>query len=73
MLHDELKIESLADLRAAAESGKIAEMKGFGEKTAGEDPRGDRFVEKSGERILQSTARRLVAPIVEQLQESSPT
>src|SRR5262249_53304558 len=32
-LHDELKVESLADLRAAAESGKIAALKGFGEKT----------------------------------------
>ena len=32
-LHDELSIESLADLRAAAESGEIAELKGFGAKT----------------------------------------
>src|SRR6516164_8052209 len=32
-LHDDLKIESLADLRAAAEAGKIAALKGFGAKT----------------------------------------
>src|SRR6478672_4043287 len=32
-LHKTLKIESLADLRAAAESGKIAALKGFGTKT----------------------------------------
>jgi len=32
-LHDTLKIESLADLRAAGSSGKIAALKGFGEKT----------------------------------------
>ncbi|MBV8075088.1 MAG: DNA polymerase/3'-5' exonuclease PolX, partial [Planctomycetaceae bacterium] len=32
-LYDALKIESLADLRAAAEAGKIAALKGFGAKT----------------------------------------
>ena len=42
-------------------------MKGFGEKTQANILAGISFVEKSGERILQSTARRLVAPIVEQL------
>jgi DNA polymerase (family 10) len=66
-LHDELKIDSLADLRAAGESGKIAVMKGFGEKTQANILAGISFVEKSSERILQSTARRLVAPIIEQL------
>ena len=71
MLYDELKIESLADLRAAAESGKIAKMKGFGEKTQANIVAGINFVEKSGERILQSTARRLVAPLVEQLKSHS--
>ena len=67
VLYDELKIDSLADLRAAGESGKIAMMKGFGEKTQANILAGISFVEKSSERILQSTARRLVAPIVEQL------
>src|SRR3954452_23271142 len=32
-LHDTLKVESLADLRAAAESHRIAGLKGFGEQT----------------------------------------
>jgi DNA polymerase (family 10) len=67
VLHDELKIETLADLRAAGESGKIAVMKGFGKKTEENILAGINFVEKSSERILQSTARRLVAPVVEQL------
>ena len=67
VLYDELKIDSLADLRAAGESGKIAMMKGFGAKTQANILAGISFVEKSSERILQSTARRLVAPIVEQL------
>jgi DNA polymerase (family X) len=67
VLHDELKIDSLADLRAAGDSGKIAVMKGFGAKTQANILAGINFVEKSSERILQSTARRLVAPIVLQL------
>ena len=69
VLHDELKIESLADLRAAGESGQIASIKGFGAKTEAKILEGISFVEKSGERILQSTARRLVAPILAQLKD----
>ena len=64
-LHDELKIESLADLNEAASSGKIATLKGFGEKTQAKILEGIAFVEKSGDRILQSHALRLVAPILE--------
>jgi DNA polymerase (family X) len=64
-LHDTLKIESLADLRAAGESKLIAGLKGFGEKTEAKILEGIAFVEKAGERILQSTALRLVAPILE--------
>ncbi len=67
VLHDELKIESLADLRSAGESGRIAVMKGFGEKTQAKILEGISFVEKAGERILQSTALRLVAPILAHL------
>ncbi len=63
-LHEELKIESLADLRAAAKSGKIAALKGFGAKTEAKILEGIAFVEKSGDRILQSHALRLVAPIL---------
>ncbi len=55
-LHEELKIESLADLRAAAESGQIAGLKGFGDKTQTKILEGIAFVEKAGERILQSHA-----------------
>ena len=51
-----LKIESLADLRAAGESGQIAKLKGFGAKTEAKILEGIAFVEKVGERILQSSA-----------------
>lgn len=64
-LHDDLGIASLADLRTAAESGQIAAVKGFGAKTAAKILEGIAFVEKTGDRILQSTARRLVAPLLE--------
>jgi DNA polymerase (family 10) len=64
VLHDELKIESLADLRKAGDAGKIAAVKGFGAKTEAKILEGIRFVEATGDRILQSKARRLVAPIV---------
>src|SRR4051794_28185686 len=64
-LYNELKIESLADLRAAAEAHKIAQVSGFGAKTEAKIIEGIAFIEKVGDRVLQSTARRLVAPIYE--------
>jgi DNA polymerase (family 10) len=63
-LHDTLKIESLADLRDAGEAGKIAVLKGFGTKTEAKILEGISFVESAGDRILQSRARRLIAPIL---------
>jgi DNA polymerase (family 10) len=70
-LHDTLKINTLADLRAAAESDKIAHLKGFGAKTQTNILDGIAFVEKAGERILQSHALRLVAPILEAVRAHS--
>jgi DNA polymerase (family 10) len=64
-LYDDLKVESLADLRLAAESGKIAILKGFGARTEAKILEGIEFLESVGDRILQSTARRLIAPILE--------
>jgi DNA polymerase (family 10) len=65
VLHDTLKIDTLAELRAAGEAGQIAKLKGFGDKTSAKIMEGIAFVEKAGERILQSDALRLVAPILE--------
>ncbi len=62
-LHDALKIESLADLQAAGKAGKIADLKGFGAKTQAKILEGVAFIESTGDRILQSQARRLVAPV----------
>ncbi len=70
-LHSELKIESLADLRAAGEAHKIAGVSGFGAKTEAKILDGITFIEKSGDRVLQSTARRLVTPIYEAIKAQS--
>jgi DNA polymerase (family 10) len=64
LLYDELKVESLADLRAAGASGQIAALKGFGAKTEAKILEGIDFLESVGDRILQSTARRLVEPLI---------
>jgi DNA polymerase (family 10) len=64
-LHDDLNITSLADLRIAGAAGKIASIKGFGAKTEAKILEGIDFLESVGDRILQSTARRLVGPIFE--------
>jgi DNA polymerase (family 10) len=64
-LHDDLNVASLADLRAAGAAGKIAGIKGFGAKTEAKILEGIDFLESVGDRILQSTARRLIAPIFE--------
>jgi DNA polymerase (family X) len=70
-LHDTLKIESLADLRAAGDAGQIAKLKGFGAKTEAKILEGIAFVEKVGERVLQSDALRLVAPILAAVRDHS--
>jgi DNA polymerase (family 10) len=64
VLRDTLKVESLADLRAAGESGKIAGLKGFGEKAQAKILEGIAFIESTGDRILLSQAGRLVGPLI---------
>ncbi|PAY16979.1 DNA polymerase III subunit beta [Rhodopirellula sp. SM50] len=50
-LQKELDIDSLADLRAACESGSVAKIKGFGEKTAQAILDGLSIAEQAAERI----------------------
>ncbi|WP_165067440.1 DNA polymerase/3'-5' exonuclease PolX [Paludisphaera rhizosphaerae] len=64
-LHEALDIQSLADLRAAAQAGQIAKVKGFGAKTEANILEGIGFLETTGGRILQNEALALVAPILE--------
>ncbi len=58
-LHGELGIDSLVSLRAAAEAGRIAGLKGFGAKTQAKILEGIAFVEKVSERVLWSSADRI--------------
>jgi len=64
-LREALDIQSLADLRAAGESGAIAKVKGFGAKTEANILEGIGFLETTGGRILQHEALALVAPILD--------
>lgn len=64
-LWEGLGIQNLDDLRAAGESGEIAKIKGFGAKTQAQILEGIAFIASVGERVLQSQARRLIAPILE--------
>ncbi|MGE3821533.1 MAG: helix-hairpin-helix domain-containing protein, partial [Isosphaeraceae bacterium] len=64
-LREALNVEGLPDLREAGESGKIAVLKGFGEKTQAKILEGITFLESAGDRILRNHALRLVTPILE--------
>ena len=66
-LNDELGVEGLAGLKAAAESGRIAALKGFGGKTQENILKGITFLESAGDRVLQSTALELALPILEEV------
>lgn len=66
-LSESLHVKSLADLRAAAESGRIAGLKGFGTKTEANILEGIAFLETTGGRILQSEAIALVTPVLDRI------
>jgi DNA polymerase (family 10) len=68
-LSETLKVKSLADLRAAAEAGEIAKLKGFGARTEANILEGIAFLEKTGGRILQHEALLLVAPVIEAIRQ----
>ncbi len=65
VLRDSLDIRGLDDLRAAVDSGRIASVKGFGAKSAQVIRDGLDFVDSVGDRVLQSTAWKLITPLIE--------
>jgi DNA polymerase (family 10) len=69
VLNESLSVKSLADLRAAAESGQIARLKGFGAKTEANILEGITFLETTGNRVLQHEALALVAPVFELIRD----
>lgn len=70
VVHKELGVTDLAGLKAIAESGELAKVKGFGAKTAAKIIEGIAFAESSGTRILQSQAWRLAQPLIEFLRSA---
>lgn len=70
VLVDALDISSLEDLRAAADAGRIAKIKGFGAKSQQAVLDGLDQLATSGSRFLISVARDAVEPIIERLRAS---
>ena len=66
-LFHELGLTTLVDLKAACESGRVAELKGFGKKTAQSILDGIAHVEEAGSRVLISIARSAAEAIVSDL------
>lgn len=65
----ELKVTSLDELRVAAESGAVAKLKGFGEKTAKAILAGLENLAQTGSRVLLAEAKLEADAIVQALQK----
>src|SRR3954469_5361504 len=63
LLHKELGIKTLADLKSACEALQVQKLKGFGEKTQKAILEGICFAETAGVRLLGAEADTLVAPV----------
>lgn len=59
-LYDQLGIKTLADLKAACESGQVRNLKGFGEKTEQLILQGMDIAEKAGQRMYWAEADQIV-------------
>lgn len=68
-LFRELGVTTLADLKVACEAGRVAEMKGFGKKTAQTIIEGIQHLEEAGNRVLISIASSAAEEIVADLRQ----
>ena len=68
-LHDKLGIETIAQLEAACKSGKVAELDGFGEKTAQNILEGIEWRRTYASKHLLSDALRAAEPLLESLRD----
>ncbi|MCS6977685.1 MAG: DNA polymerase/3'-5' exonuclease PolX [Gemmatales bacterium] len=66
-LYDELGIDSLEKLRTACQSGRVAELRGFGAKTQQKILEGLQFLDQTGKRFLLSEAQEIAHRILEHL------
>lgn len=69
VLHDELGIDTIAKLRAACESGEVAKLKGFGEKTQQKVLEGIAFLGTVGNRARIDLALPLGLALLEQVRQ----
>jgi DNA polymerase (family 10) len=51
-VHDQLGITTIAQLKSACSDGRLANLKGFGEKTAANILKGIEFLDRTGKRVL---------------------
>lgn len=72
LLHEQLGIGSIAELEAAAEAGKLREIRGLGEKTEVNILKGIRQVRRFAERFPLAVVYPLATRIVELLAERAP-
>jgi DNA polymerase (family 10) len=71
-LYSDLGIASIADLKAAAESGKLDKVKGFGSKTVAAIIRDIAAAETRDQRTLLSEALRAAEALIEALRAAAP-
>ncbi|MGD0572171.1 MAG: DNA polymerase/3'-5' exonuclease PolX [Sedimentisphaerales bacterium] len=64
-VYENLKVKSIADLKAAIETGKLAELAGFGDKKAAIIAKGIEFLEKSTGRIRLDQAFSAATIVIE--------
>lgn len=67
ILHQELKINSVAELEKACQAGTIAKLKGFGEKTQAKILEGIAFLGQVGNRYLISDAEQAGIKLLERV------
>lgn len=67
LLHQTLKLSSVAELKAACEAGTIAQLKGFGEKTQAKILEGIAFLGQVGHRHLISEAETIGLKLLERV------
>ena len=72
LLHEQLGIGSIAELEAAAEAGKLREIRGLGEKTEVNILKGIRQVRRFAERFPLAVVYPMATRIVELLAERAP-
>ncbi len=72
LLGEKLEITDLAELKAAAEQGRIRVLKGFGEQSERKILEGIALLEKGAGRYLAGEIRPLAETLLEKLKEVSP-